>query len=108
MTSEHDEVEFYGEPVTVAEQLIHERGSRYGRFLDQASVAVAIKEIMHNTPNWQRLAPDQREALDAFAMKASRALIGDPNYVDNWRDIEAYFKLVADRLESDQMLQRGS
>lgn len=84
-----------------AEDIIKERGARYGRFYDQAYVSVSLKRIMQATPNWNNLAPDQREALEMMAVKASRVLVGDPNHVDNWRDIEGYSKLVADRLTQD-------
>jgi hypothetical protein len=35
-----------------------------------------------------------------MATKVARILCGDCLYVDSWRDIEGYAKLVADRLES--------
>lgn len=78
---------------------IAERGSRYGSFDEQARIAQAIKSAMADSPNWHRLAPDQREALEMVAHKAGRILNGDPNYHDNWHDIIGYVKLVADRLE---------
>jgi hypothetical protein len=38
------------------------------------------------------------------ATKVARILCGDPLYVDSWRDIEGYARLVADRLESSQSM----
>lgn len=76
-----------------------ERESRYGSFDEHARIAQAIKSAMADSPNWHRLAPDQREALEMVAHKAGRILNGDPNYHDNWHDIIGYVKLVADRLE---------
>lgn len=76
-----------------------ERGSRYGEFLEHARITQAIKAAMADSPNWEKLAVDQREALEMIAHKAGRILNGDPNYHDSWHDIVGYAKLVADRLE---------
>lgn len=76
-----------------------ERGSRYGEFLEHARITQAIKAAMGDSPNWEGLAVDQREALEMIAHKAGRILNGDPNYHDSWHDIVGYAKLVADRLE---------
>jgi hypothetical protein len=38
------------------------------------------------------------EALDMIAVKISRILTGDPNYSDNWHDIQGFAKLVENRL----------
>jgi hypothetical protein len=53
---------------------------------------------MHDTPNWESLRPDQKEALEMIQHKIARILNGDPDYVDSWTDIAGYSTLVADRL----------
>jgi hypothetical protein len=78
-----------------------ERGSRYGSFAEHARVTQAIKSAMADSPNWARLADDQKEALEMIAHKAGRILNGDPDYHDSWHDIVGYTKLVADRLIAD-------
>lgn len=75
-----------------------ERGTRYGDFSEHARITQAIKAAMADSPNWTKLAPDQREALEMIAHKAGRILNGDPDYHDSWHDIIGYTKLVADRL----------
>jgi hypothetical protein len=80
------------------DETLKERGARYGRFSDHAIIAQEIKEVMWATPGWERLAPDQKQALEVIADKQARILNGDPNYDDNWRDIAGYAKLVLDRL----------
>lgn len=75
-----------------------ERGARYGTFAEHARVAQNIKRAMADSPNWQGLADDQREALEMLAHKAARILNGDADYHDSWHDIIGYTKLVADRL----------
>lgn len=77
---------------------LNERGNRYGRFGEHARITQAIKSAMVNSPNWSRLAPDQKEALEMTAHKIGRILNGDPDYHDSWHDISGYITLVADRL----------
>ena len=81
------------------DQILEERGTRYGEFEDQAIVNQNIKEAMRRSPNWAMLEPDMKEALEMMATKIGRILNGDPSYADSWRDAEGYLKLVADRLE---------
>ena len=80
-----------------------ERGTRYGTFAGHAKIAQAIKEAMSNSPNWLRLADDQREALEMVAHKVARILNGDPDYHDSWHDIIGYAQLVADRISASQV-----
>lgn len=80
--------------------ILSERGLRYGNFLRQAQITADLKGIMRAYCMWEEmLAPDQREALEMIATKISRILNGDPNYPDNWRDIEGFARLIANRLE---------
>lgn len=76
---------------------LSERNARYGCFEAQAEIAQKIKDTMR-VPNWDALAPDQKEALDHIAIKIARIINGDPNYHDSWHDIVGYAKLIADRL----------
>ena len=80
------------------EATLAERGARYGAFRDHAVIAQNLQDSMRNTEGWNRLAPDQKQALSVIADKIARMLNGDPNYIDNWHDIIGYAKLVEDRL----------
>lgn len=74
-----------------------ERGARYGCFADHAFICQQIKKAFHH-PGWERLADDQKQALETIADKIARILNGDPNYIDNWHDIIGYATLVERRL----------
>ena len=89
--------------MTDINQMLTERGHRYGDFLGHAKATMAIKKVMtsHLLDRDKRLAPDQEEALHMIAHKIGRIINGDPNYIDSWDDIAGYAKLVADRLRSD-------
>lgn len=89
---------------------LQERGNRYGDFTDHAKIAQDLQAVMQGattarvpfeeggaTP-WLLLSPIQRQALTVIADKIARILSGDPNYADNWHDIQGYAKLVEERL----------
>lgn len=81
--------------------VLTERGSRYGKFTGHAEIAQHLKQTISRylDKREQRLADDQKEALDMICHKVARIINGDPNYADSWVDIAGYAKLVADRLE---------
>lgn len=81
------------------QEILQERGDRYGSFIDNATTCQALKKVLHMNDNWLHMNYDQREALDMICHKMARILNGDPNYVDSWADIAGYATLVANRLK---------
>lgn len=77
------------------------RGSRYGDFNEKARITQALKNTMQDSPNWNELPPEQKEALEMVVHKIGRILNGDNNYKDSWIDIEGYIHLVSQELEED-------
>lgn len=80
------------------ESTLSERESRYGDFTVHARIAQAIQDDMRISEGWSRLSDVQRQALTVIADKIARILSGDPNYADNWHDIQGYARLVEERL----------
>lgn len=82
------------------ESTLAERGQRYGEFADHARICQNLKGVMvyDRASNWGKLSNVQKQALEVIADKIARILSGDPDYVDNWHDIQGYAKLVEDRL----------
>lgn len=76
-----------------------ERGKTYGEFSDIAELSQKLKHVMKaSNPNkWERMDPDKLESLEMIQHKIARILIGDPDYKDNWHDIQGYAKLAEDR-----------
>ena len=81
-----------------------ERGARYGDFSDHARIAQTLQDVMRTaSPKglgevyWRKLSADKKQALTVIADKIARILSGDPEYVDNWHDIQGYAKLAEDR-----------
>lgn len=79
-------------------KILTERGNRYGKFEGHATVAQALKRVMHVHMEPKVFKDDAREALDMIQHKIARIINGDPEYIDNWDDIAGYARLVADRI----------
>lgn len=82
---------------TSVAKTLDERGSRYGDFSNHAAIAMDFKDRMRREVGWSRLTQDKQHALDVIADKIARVLNGDPEYKDNWHDIQGYAKLAEDR-----------
>ncbi len=102
ITDEQDLNECIGAPeADTTEQLIIERGSRYGKFKDGAEIMQELKDVMREVDGWHNLTPSQREALDMIQHKIGRILNGDPTYDDSWKDIAGYAMLIANELNGE-------
>lgn len=83
-------------------QILAERGARYGTFKNHAAIAQELKRALYrHMDQVSKVEPDadQLEALEMICHKLARIVNGDPDYSDSWRDISGYASLVADRLD---------
>lgn len=83
------------------DEILEERGKRYGNFEDHARITQAIKHEIRQGESFTSMEDDMVEAIDMIAHKIGRIVNGDPRYIDSWDDIAGYAKLVADRLRGD-------
>ena len=83
------------------EEILEQRGNRYGSFKDQAVLVQSFKSTMESSLRWNDLKPYQKEALEMIQHKISRMLNGDPNYLDNVDDILGYAQLMRDQMRKD-------
>jgi len=82
-----------------------ERGARYGDFSVHAKICQDLQDVMHQTSGmhagiirgWPALDAVKKQALTVIADKIARILSGDPEYKDNWHDLQGYAKLAEDR-----------
>ena len=84
------------------DDVLTERGKRYGLFKDHATITQDFKFLVRKHMGEAKgatLADDQKEALEMICHKIGRIVNGDPNYADSWTDIAGYAQLVSDRLE---------
>lgn len=84
---------------TKVEEMLAERGNRYGDFKEHARITQNIKRAMVDSPNWDGLPDAMKESLEMQAHKIGRILNGDPTYKDSWDDIEGYAHLVSQELK---------
>lgn len=96
------------------EQTLQERGSRYGDFTDHADICDALINVCSGTgygpqTNFSRLDPVKRQAIRVICDKLARILSpgGDPEYRDNWHDIQGYAKLAEDRCKDGDAKQQA-
>lgn len=84
------------------DETLAERGTKYGKFIDQAAVTYKLKNVLreHSSNHSKSYSYDQAEALDMICHKLGRIVNGDADYADSWVDIAGYAKLVADRLQT--------
>lgn len=80
------------------EGTLSERGNRYGDFSHHAEIAQRLQDEMRRHEGWNHLDAVKKQALTVIADKIARIISGDPDYADNWHDIQGYAKLVEDRL----------
>jgi len=82
------------ETIASIDKTLEERGIRYGVFKTHAKISQSIKFAMMDSPNWEKLSDDKKEALEMTAHKIGRILNGDAEYKDSWHDIIGYIRLV--------------
>lgn len=76
---------------TPTEQILHDRGTTYGSFSDNARVSQEIKASIASGAGYDALTDRHKEALDFIAGKIARIVNGgSPDYADNWDDISGY------------------
>lgn len=80
------------------QEVLKERGSRYGAFPEHARITQNIKRAMVDSPNWDGLPDAMKESLEMIAHKMGRILNGDPLYKDSWTDMIGYTKLIEQEL----------
>ncbi len=76
---------------------LKERGSKYGDFSDNARISEGIIRGLQSEEGYQNLRDIHKAALNVIAQKIARIINGDPEYKDNWHDIQGYAKLTEDR-----------
>jgi hypothetical protein len=73
---------------------LNERGERYGKFKDVASTTQQLITIVERGANYEHLNAEQKTSLFMICNKIARAVNGDPQYFDNYRDIAGYATLA--------------
>lgn len=88
--------------VKTVENVLDERNSVHGAFIDNSRISQALKLIVRCGKNWNCMEVDERQCLDAICDKISRLLSGQHDYPDHWCDIAGYATLVYRRICNDR------
>lgn len=80
------------------DKLLDDRASRYGNYVQVATVTEALWCNLAAALAGKEVAPDQADALRMICTKLARIVNGDPNYPDSWFDVAGYATLVGERL----------
>lgn len=80
------------------DEILKERGQRYGDFTEHARISQSLKDVVWH--ECKEMRPFQKEALEMILHKVARIINGDPDYDDSWKDIAGYAQLVVDRLKT--------
>lgn len=80
---------------TSVNQILAERGDRYGTFAGHLPRGPDLKGVIRQAliERGKVLADDQMEALDMICHKIGRIVNGDPDYFDSWIDVAGYAQL---------------
>lgn len=73
-------------------KIIEDRNSKYGGFDNVSNLNQEFRDLV--LKRGSKLNAVQEEALLMIMHKISRILCGDPNYEDNWVDIQGYANLA--------------
>lgn len=76
------------------EELLAERGSKYGDYAAQAALVEGIMDLIHASPNGGLLPAPVLLAFHMIALKIGRSCTGDFNNADNYADIAGYATLA--------------
>lgn len=88
--------------MTEIDTILSERQKTHGDFNAHARITQQLKDVMVDSPNWQKLSCVQKEAMEMVAHKFGRILAGDCNFYDSWFDCIGYLTLVTRELERCQ------
>lgn len=83
------------------DNMLSERGKRYGRFSGHALVSQEIKSVLGRSASFSEMNASQLEAMSMIVHKIARIANGDPNYIDSWADIAGYAQLIVKQLEGE-------
>ena len=73
---------------------LNERGARYGNYSDVAGTTQQLMSIVESGANYAHLNAEQKTSLFMICNKIARAVNGDPQYFDNYRNIAGYATLA--------------
>lgn len=84
--------------MSIIEDTIKERTKTCGKFRAITQTAYDLKFTLRQGDKFTRMPPYMWEGLEMIAHKMARIVQGDPFYIDHWRDIQGYARLIEQEL----------
>ncbi len=81
------------------EDLLAKRQKSHGAYIWDAYYAQALKKIIRESKNWEKMTSVQQLTLEMICNKMARICAGNPNEGDHFLDIAGYAKLALDNLD---------
>lgn len=81
------------------ETVLEERGKTHGDFAVVATIYDELLQPIEKSPNWNSMSSAQRLAITMILSKLARAVTGNADEVDHYRDVAGYAQLVVRDLE---------
>ena len=85
--------------MTKLEKILNERPKVHGDFAVGAKFTQGAMRLLEDTPNWEDMPDDQREALHMILHKIQRIAAGDNSHADHWDDLAGYATIISRSLK---------
>ena len=83
------------------------RGKEYGKFSNHAKLSQSLKHVIKvGAKPDLRFTSSMAESIDMIFHKIARIMNGNPEYIDNWHDIQGYARLV--EIELQEQLDKNN
>lgn len=76
------------------DKTLEDRDQTHGDFVDQASAAQGMIDVLNKTEGWTRCPKWMQYAITMICMKIARIVHGDCRTTEHWHDIQGYARLV--------------
>jgi hypothetical protein len=80
--------------MTDIEQVLKDRGEKYGKIEDNSRITWQLWEVLETAPNFKELNYVQKTCIWMNLHKTARMICGDPLEPDNPLDMEGYSRLM--------------
>ena len=89
--------------MTETEKILKEREETYGDFSSVVTLTDELVDLVSNKKGFREIDKEIQFALFMILHKIARAVNGDIEYIDNYRDIAGYAELIVKHLKCKQI-----
>lgn len=86
------------QPTGSVEETTAQRGSEYGDWRENGSLADHLIGVVESSPRWLNMSGFARQSVRMMLVKIARICCGNWRNADSWHDIQGYAKITEERL----------